>query len=196
MTLPKFPEMSPLSALGRGDLSTLLAGLRPYSDYTFGSLRYWNTGGRLRLAESHGSLVVRFNDYLTGEEFFGLAGTTGIVKAAEEIVAITGASSLQLLPAETAEVLSAGGWMLSAGHDQDDYVLDLDAWCTLDGRHQRDRRRRNRRFQRAYATPRYRLSRAGSWAEARYAVGLVVKAWIAANPAKTRDAAEELAAIQ
>jgi|GEM_PF-2879179 len=195
VTLPKFPEMSPMSALNREDLTALLAGLRPYSDYTFGSLRYWNARDRLRLAESHGSLVVRFNDYLIGEEFFGLAGTTNVVKAAEEIVAITGATSLQLLPAETAEPLSAAGWTLSPGHDQDDYILDLNAWCTLDGRNQRDRRRRSKRFQRTHSRSRYRVAQANNWAEACSAVELVVKEWTAANPAKTQGASEELAAI-
>ena len=195
MTLPKFPQMSPMSALGQQDVSALLAELRPYSDYTFGSLRYWNTGDRVRLAESHGSLVVRFNDYLTGAEFFGVAGTTGVVKAAEEVIALMGVSSLRLLPAETAELLSVDGWMLSTDHDQDDYVLDLDAWCSLDGRHQRDRRRRRRRFQQAYCTSRYRVAQAKNWAETCYAVELVVKEWSVANPAKTRYASEELAAI-
>jgi hypothetical protein len=195
VTLPSFPAMSPMSALGREDLGDLLADLRPYSDYMFGSLRYWNTGDRLRLAESHGSLVVRFNDYLTGEEFFGVAGTSGVVKAAEEVIATTGVTSLRLLPAETAELLSASGWVLSADHDQDDYVLDLDAWCPLDGRNQRDRRRRSRRFQRTYSKSRYRVARANNWAEARSAVELVVKEWTAANPSKTRYAFEELTAI-
>jgi uncharacterized protein len=195
VTLPAFPEMSPKSAICREDVSALLADLPPYSDYTFGSLRYWNTGDRLRLAESHGSLVVRFNDYLTGEEFFGVAGTTGVVQAAEEVMAVTGVTSLHLLPAETAELLLAGGWEVSADHDQDDYILDLDAWCTLDGRHHRDRRRRMRRFQRTYSTARYRVARANSWAEACYAVEVVVKEWTTANPAKTGYASEELAAI-
>jgi len=184
-----------MSALRREDLSALLADLPPYSDYTFGSLRYWNTGDRLRLAQSHGSLVVRFNDYLSGERFFGLAGRTGTVKAAQEVVSITGALSLQLLPAETAELLSSGGWTLSGDPDQDDYILDLDTWCTLDGRKHRDRRRRRRRFQRTYSTSRYRVARAKNWAEACSAVELVVKGWAAANPAKTSDASEELAAI-
>lgn len=187
--------MSPLSAFGREDLSALLADLPPYSDYTFGSLRYWNTGDRLRLAESHGSLVVRFNDYLTGERFFGLAGKTGIVEAAEEVVSTMGVSSLKLLPAETAELLASGGWTLSGGVDQDDYILDLDAWCTLEGRNHRDRRRRSRRFQRTYSTSRYRVARARNWAEACSAVELVVKGWTAANPAKTSHASEELTAI-
>jgi hypothetical protein len=195
VTLPKFPQMSPMSALGREDVSALLADLRPYSDYTFGSLRYWNTGDRLRLAEAHGSLVVRFNDYLTGEEFFGVAGTSGVVKAAEEVIAVTGVTSLRLLPAETAELLSVGGWELSADHDQDDYILDLDGWCTLGGRHQRDRRRRRRRFQQTYSSSRSRVARASNWAEARNAVELVVNEWTAANPAKTRYASEELIAI-
>jgi len=184
-----------MGAVSREDLSVLLAGLRPYSDYSFGSLRYWNTGDRLRLAESHGSLIVRFNDYLTGDEFFGLAGTNGVLQAAQEVMGTTGVTSLKLLPAETAEQLSAGGWVLSGDRDQDDYVLDLERWCTLKGRKQRDRRRRGRRFQRTYATSRYRVARAKSWAEARFAVDLVVKEWTAANPAKTMDASEELEAI-
>lgn len=184
-----------MSALRQEDLSALLADLPPYSDYTFGSLRYWNTGNRLRLAESHGSLVVRFNDYLSGERFFGLAGTTGVAKAAEEIRAATGVTSLQLLPAETADLLSAADWAVSADHDQDDYILDLATWCALDGRHQRDRRRRGKRFQRTYSTSRYRIARANNWAEARSAVELVVKEWTAANSAKIDDASEELAAI-
>ena len=195
MTLPVFPQMLPKSAIRRQDVSALLADLPPYSDYTFGSLRYWNSGDRLRLAESHGSLVVRFNDYLTGEEFFGVAGTTGVVKAAQEVIALTGAASLQLLPAETAELLLAAGWEVSADPDQDDYILDLDAWCTLDGRHHSDRRRRRRRFQRTYSTSRYRVDRATGWTEACHAVELVVKEWTAANPAKTGYAAQELAAI-
>lgn len=195
MTLSKFPEMSPMSALAREDLADLLAGLPPYSDYTFSSLRYWNTGDSLRLAHSHGSLVVRFNDYLTGDRFFGLAGKTGIVNAAEEVIALAGVPSLQLLPAETAELLSSSGWKLSGGCDQDDYVLDLHSWCTLEGRNHRDRRRQSRRFQRAYPTSRYRVARAKNWEEACSAVELVVKGWTAANPDKTRDASEELAAI-
>lgn len=195
MTLPKFPEMSPMSAVRECDLRAVLAGLRPYSDYTYGSLRYWNTGDRLRLAESHGSLVVKFNDYLSGEEFFGLAGTTGVAEAAEEVVAMTGVTSLQLLPEETAELLSAAGWMVSADHDQDDYILDLDAWCTHEGRYQRDRRRRSRRFQRTHSSSSYRLARVEDWAEACAAVEFVVKEWTVANPAKNGEASEEQIAI-
>lgn len=184
-----------MSVVGRDDLSPLLADLPPYSDYTFGSLRYWNTNDRLRLAECQGSLVVRFNDYLTGARFYGIAGTTGVMEAAEEVATVTGVTSLQLLPAETAALLSSGGWVLSGGHGTDDYVLDLDAWCALRGRNHRDRRRRGRRFRQTYSASRYRVARANSWAEASSAVELVTKEWTAANPSKAFDAVEELAAI-
>jgi hypothetical protein len=184
-----------MSALNRQDFRAVLSDLRPYSDYTFGSLQYWNTGDRLRLSECHGNLVIKFNDYLSGEEFFGLAGTAGVAKAAEEVAATTGATSLQLVPAETADLLSAADWKLSTSYDQDDYILDLDAWCALDGRHHRDRRKRSRRFQRAYETSRYCISPAKDWTEARAAVEFVVKEWMGANPVKTDDATEEMNAI-
>jgi len=61
--LKAFPEMSPMSEVSREDLQKLLSELDPYSDYTYGSLRYWDTGDRLRLSTYAGNLVVKFFDY-------------------------------------------------------------------------------------------------------------------------------------
>ena len=84
--IPEYPSGIPASQVRREDLVELVGGIAPYSDYTFGSMRYWDTQNRIRVSQLAGNLVVRFYDYLEGGEFYGLAGCGDVVKTAKNDV--------------------------------------------------------------------------------------------------------------
>ena len=125
----------------RWDLERLLCGLDPYSDYTFGSLKYWDTQDRIRLGQHDGNLVVRFFDYLDGQAFYSLAGSGDVARTASMLAKDHGIVSLGLLPEPVARSLQRVGWAVVSDRDSWDYVLDLQEWSALEGHGHRSRRR-------------------------------------------------------
>ncbi|MFH1170731.1 MAG: hypothetical protein V1704_04200 [Candidatus Vogelbacteria bacterium] len=43
----------------------------------------WDVNGEMRISELNGNLVVRFNDYLTGEPFYSFLGDNEVNEMAE-----------------------------------------------------------------------------------------------------------------
>lgn len=190
-----FPAMSPMADVARDELGALLTGLEPYSDFTFGSLRYWDTGDRLRLCTHAGNLIVRFYDYLTGEPCFGLAGSGDVAASARTLADELGVRELSLVPAPVAEALAAEGWVVEPDRDNFDYVVDLQEWMTLSGRRHRGRRRALNAFEARHGAGEWEVTRVDDWRLAQDAMTQIRSEWALHHPDRAETAHEEAEAL-
>lgn len=184
-----------MSEVAREDLKKVLNGLDPYSDYTYGSLRYWDTGDRLRLSGYAGNLVVKFFDYLTGEEFYSLAGTSDVAGAADSLASEYGIHELALLPEPVAMALAEAGWTIVPDRDQYDYVIDLQEWTELAGGRHHRRRRTLKSFLSKHAQDGWSMDRVDDWSQVTTSLTQIRSTWAKNNPDRARLASEEAAAL-
>lgn len=59
----------------------------PFSDFSFLSLFTYNTNGEVRYCFFNGNLVIKFEDYTTGENFFSLIGKNKLHKTIDSLLA-------------------------------------------------------------------------------------------------------------
>ncbi len=187
--------MSPMSEVTREDLRAILGDMEPYSDYTYGSLRYWDTGDRLRLSKHNGNLIVKFFDYLTGEDFYSLAGTKELSQSALAIVKEFGVRNLALIPEPVARSLAKAGWNVTEDRDSFDYILDLHEWMNLLGPHHRHRRQKLNSFKKTHGGDGWSFERIDDWSRARSTISEIKSAWILNHPEQAKLATQELSAI-
>ncbi len=99
-----------------------------YSDFNFTSLRSWDIEGHLRIGELHGNLVVRFNDYLTGEPFYSYLGDSNCNETVEHLLALAESNDmnpcLKLVPELSTEGLDHERFFVREDRDHFDYVYD------------------------------------------------------------------------
>jgi hypothetical protein len=78
--LPLYPEMKKLEMQDKEDVLRYTSSFPPYSDYSFTSLWSWNIRNSLRIAQLHGNLVIRFEDYIHNTLFYSFLGMRELKK--------------------------------------------------------------------------------------------------------------------
>ena len=139
MPLPPFPALRRLEIADRPVIEAATAGYPPYSDYSFTSLLAWGTDERCALGVLNGNLVVRFEDYMSGEPFYSFLGRTAVAETARTLLDAARREGLrrrlQLIPEAVMEADPRLPRRLAVTEDRDnhDYVYAIAAWASLDG---------------------------------------------------------------
>ncbi len=135
--LPKFPEFKKLELSDRVEIESANSKLPPYSDFNFVSMWSWNIFGEMMISELHENLVVRFNDYVTGEPFYSFIGLHKIDETIEALLLYSekqGVSpKLQLIPEEILERLDASNYVCEEQRDHFDYIISVERLMPHDG---------------------------------------------------------------
>lgn len=84
--LPTFPQFKRLELTDQRDIRAITDKYPPYSDFNFISMWSWDVKGEMRISELNGNLVVRFNDYITGEPFYSFLGTNFPLDTTEKLI--------------------------------------------------------------------------------------------------------------
>lgn len=87
--LPKFPEFKKLELSDRADVEAITSKYPPYSDFNFTSMWCWDVYNRMEISDLYGNLVVKFTDYMTGEEFFSFLGDNDVHATINELFKIS-----------------------------------------------------------------------------------------------------------
>lgn len=135
--LPLFPEFKRIQLSDKEDVEQITCQFPPYSDYNFISLWSWDIREEAELSQLNGNLVVRFNDYLTGERFFSFLGTNVVNETARTLLdyAITQNINpvLKLIPQTTSDLIDSEQFVIEEERANFDYILSVKQMLPHDG---------------------------------------------------------------
>lgn len=135
--LPTFPDLKALEKTDRQEIEQVTKHFLPYSDYNFTSLWCWDTKQKIRVGILNNNLIVRFTDYLNGEEFFSFMGRTMANETANRLLLeaekIGIRPVLSLIPEETAKLLDSKLFLINEDRDGFDYVYPIENLSTYKG---------------------------------------------------------------
>jgi len=151
-----FPRFVPLDSAHRDQIETITKQFPPYSDFNFTSLYSWNTAEAAAFSTLQGNLIIRFNDYLTGEPFYSFLGQTDVNKTAEALLSLTEAEGrpieIKLIPESTAKNVDTTQFLVTEDTDNFDYILSVDQLKALAGSQFVKHRNKVSKFTRTYQT--------------------------------------------
>lgn len=127
--LPKFPEFANLDLSHKDVLQEIANRFPSYSDFNFVSLFTWDTDNSVMISSLNENLVIRFKDYLTGDSFYSLLGTSKIdetIKVLLEYSKKQGENNeLMLVPHSVAMKVSGDQHIVIEDRDNHDYLLSV-----------------------------------------------------------------------
>lgn len=101
----------------------------PYSDFNFTSMWAWDIEQKIRIFEISNNLVVRFNDYLTGEPFYSFLGDTDPNGTTDYLLKLSADEGLEpklkMVPACSIKNLDTDNFLVTEDLNHFDYVYDL-----------------------------------------------------------------------
>ncbi len=149
--IPTFPEFKPLELSDRDEVRQLTGQYPPYSDFNFISMWSWDIKGEMRLSMLYGNLVVRFNDYLTGQPFYSFIGTTNVNETATTLLEYCKAHDIQaklcLVPEVSASLLDTNTFSIEEERDHFDYIYEVEKVKTYEGGTHKSHRKSVRYFE-------------------------------------------------
>jgi len=152
--IPEFPEFKQLAFSDKEEIETFIHGLPVYSDFDFASLWSWNVKDDMKVSQLHHNLVLRFTDYLTGEPFYTLIGSSAKNETIQQIMAYSEeqgcAAVLHLVPEEVLQDLDPEQFDITESRDHFDYILSLERYLDFSGGKLKSRRNFFNSFKKHY----------------------------------------------
>lgn len=152
--IPEFPLFEEISIDHLSSVKSISGKFPNYSDFNPVSLWSWSAAGPYALSLLNGNLVVRFADYVTGEQFLSFIGDSEPSATAYRLLDMAEEShhlekQLRLIPECVAEELS-DEFKIEVDRDSADYLFDPSLLQGLSGRSFRNLRWKSNRFYREH----------------------------------------------
>jgi hypothetical protein len=152
--LPKFPEFKKLELADKKEIEAYTAKLPPYSDFNFVSMWSWNIKDDMVISELNGNLVVRFDDYLSGEPFYSFLGSQKVSETAAKLLEHAKKegimTKLQLVPEESVKRLDKEKFYVLESRDHFDYIYHMGSFHSCTGKKYETQRNMISRFGRRH----------------------------------------------
>lgn len=143
--IPEFPKFKPLELSDKEDVDKFTKKFPPYSDFNFVSMWSWNIEAKMGISQLNNNLVVRFNDYITGEPFYSFLGNNMVNETVEKIIQLSKKEGVapvsQLVPEDSIKGLDIKKYNIIEDRDHFDYILDLKKISELAGKKFTSRRK-------------------------------------------------------
>lgn len=124
--LPDFPQFKNLELNDKDDIESITKKYPPYSDFNFISMWAWDIKGEMRVSKLNENLVVKFNDYVTGEPFYSFLGDNKVNETVESLLELSkkegGDSVLKLIPEKCTKGLDSLKFRTEEDRDHFDYI--------------------------------------------------------------------------
>mgnify|MGYP001582363682 CR=1 FL=1 len=154
--IPEFPKFKKLEFSDRTDVEKMTHQFQPYSDFNFTSMWSWNVLGQMQLSKLKGNLIVKFNDYVTGEPFYSFIGLDDVSNTAQQLLNLSIKEGLdpvlKLLTEETVKKIDHDDFIITTDEDSYDYILSVDHLVKYEGSKFTSKRNYIRRFKNAYSS--------------------------------------------
>jgi uncharacterized protein len=135
--IPEFPNFKKIEFSDKKAVENFTLRFCPYSDFNFISMWSWNVKEEMAISRLENTLIVRFNDYLTGEPFYSFLGHVNVNETAQKLIDYSLAEGIQptlkLVPQESVQNLDLEKFELIEDTDHADYVLSIKKLMPHDG---------------------------------------------------------------
>ncbi|MDP3940793.1 MAG: phosphatidylglycerol lysyltransferase domain-containing protein [bacterium] len=154
--IPIFPNFVRLSLVMKQDIERYIFQFQSYSDYNFNSLWSYNTKEMIEVSLLHDNLVVKFTDYLTGNQFLSFIGRNMLLATLEELFLYLEneklPNALKLIPQEVVESMKdfSHGYSVREDEENHDYILSVEKLVSFSGNKLRGKRNFLNRFHKHY----------------------------------------------
>jgi uncharacterized protein len=152
--IPEFPKFKHIELSDKNDVEKITSEYPPYSDFNFVSMWSWDVKGEMQISQLHSNLVVKFNDYLTGEPFYSFLGTNEVTETVRKLLGICQKggckSELDLIPKNSVTELDQSLFLANETRDHFDYIYDLTQISTYKGGQFAQKRTRVNQFTRNF----------------------------------------------
>lgn len=150
MSIPIFPDWRPWGLEDRHTIEALTASLdAPYSDVHFASCFAWDADSEARWTTLNGNLVMQLPDYATREPVTVLAGADRAAESALILLSHPDIEALSLVPeCVAAELRDEPSLIVKPDRDNFDYVYDIAAGVSMEGKRWSQIRTKRNRFRR------------------------------------------------
>lgn len=152
----EFPNFEPLAIGHRAHIEAIARQFDPYSDFNFTSLFSWNTSGSVATCMLNGNLVIRFEDYVTGNPFYSFLGSNDAANTAATLLSHMKnegiAPEIKLLPHASLGDIGTDRFQIVEDPDNHDYVLSIERLLTFSGSRLKPNRNLATRFLRSYVS--------------------------------------------
>ena len=145
----KYPNFSKLDISHKQEIKALVSQFPPYSDFNFTSLFCWDIDGTTEISDLNGNLVIKMDDYITGEPVYSILGKQDVDRSLAVLLNLT--PSLKLVPADViGSIHFPSSFEVAEDRDQFDYIYPLAAQVDLAGGHNKIKRNKISKFVRTY----------------------------------------------
>jgi len=154
--IPLFPKFKKLELKDKKEIENFTKKFPPYSDYNFTSMWCYNTEDKMRISWLNDNLVVRFQDYITGEPFYSFLGTTKVVETASSLLDYSKKKGLQavlkLIPEVVVKTDKKINELFSVKEDRDnfDYIYLIESLSNLKGKKYCGQRNKINKFKKKF----------------------------------------------
>ena len=122
--IPQFPEFKRIELSHKEEVEAFTKNFPLYSDFNFISMWSWDVKGDVRISQLNGNLVVRFNDYLTGEPFYSFIGENKVNETALALIGVAKVlgvgTRLKLVSEEVVKSLDTSTFLIKEDRDNFD----------------------------------------------------------------------------
>jgi hypothetical protein len=153
--LPKFPNLKKVEISDFKDIEALTHKFPPYNDFEFASLWTYDTRGKNEIGLLNENLVVKIQDFLSGDLFYSFIGTTMVDKTIATLLESCKKEGLEeklyLVPeVSIKEIKDSSRINIVNDLDSADYILSIDELSSLAGKKYYDKRNLVNRFKKNY----------------------------------------------
>ncbi len=150
--IPTFPKFKKIEISDRADIECITRKFPPYSDFNFTSLWSYDIKEEVRISQLNKNLVVRFNDYITGEPFYSFLGDTKVNDALYHLLELSIREglppTLKLVPEISVKKCDSARFNIQEDRSHFDYIISVERLMPHDGNNRRlsSRRRLIKKF--------------------------------------------------
>ena len=159
--IPEFPQFKSLELSDKKDVESFTEKFPPYSDFNFVSMWSWDIKKEMQISKLNNNLVVRFNDYITGEPFFSFLGGNQVNETVEKLFELSKKeglkAELKLIPEEAVKGLNTSKFKITEDRDHFDYIYNIEELFSSIGSRYRGKRADLGRFLRKYPNINYKI---------------------------------------
>ncbi len=135
--IPNFPDFKIIELSDRESIFAITKKFEPYSDFDFGNIIFWDYTEKMLISKLNENLVIKFNDYLTGEYFYTFIGVNEVEATTETLLQHAKHVGIQpilkLIPEIVVNKMLNDKFSKIEDVDNLDYIVSVDKLLTYDG---------------------------------------------------------------
>lgn len=151
---PLFPIFKKLELDDRAWMEEYIQKFPPYSDFNFVSLWSWNVKNEAEVSVLNDNLIIKFNDYLSGDELYTFIGINNVINTIESLFdnQLGSFKELRLVPEIVINEIKekSDKYLIELDSNNTDYLYCLINFVNLSGDPYRGKRNFLNRFNRFY----------------------------------------------